>query len=381
MRLFLICDVALNDKDAQNVHIFELFNNLRKVAEVNLFVPKPKKIQLDLSDIKYVPRLNIPPFGLISYQISLFFNLYFYCKKKKVDAFYARQSDFSFMPLILSKYFGIPYFVEVNGLIIDEMMMFKKSKLKLNITRFSEKLGYKHAMKIIAVTRGIKKGLIELYDVPDEKIIVVENGANTDLFRPMDKGDAKKALNLDQKLKYIGFVGNLAPWQGVDYLIYSAPLIISAFPETRFLIVGDGKLRNEWIQLAKKIGVYDKFNFTGSVPYKSVPLYINASDVCVVYKKPIKSGYSPLKLYEYLACGKPVVASRVDGFEIIERQEAGILVKPENPEELAEAIIRLLKDGKLKEKIGMNGREYVIKNHSWEAIGRKIAEVCTRSIE
>src|SRR5574337_111965 len=163
MRLILICDVALNDKDAQNVHVIELFNNLHKVARVNLFVPKPKKIQLNSSDIKYVPWLNIPPLGLISYQISLFFSLYFYCKRTKVDAFYVRQSNFSFMPLIVSKYFGIPYFVEINGLIIDEMMMFGKSKLSIAITRLSEKLGYKHAMKIIAVTQGIKKVIIELY--------------------------------------------------------------------------------------------------------------------------------------------------------------------------------------------------------------------------
>lgn len=67
------------------------------------------------------------------------------------------------------------------------------------------------------------------------------------------------------------------------------------------------------------------------VPYQKVPLYINASDICVTAKKSLKSGYSPLKLYEYMACGKQVVANRVNGFEILEKNKAGILVEPENP--------------------------------------------------
>jgi len=74
-----------------------------------------------------------------------------------------------------------------------------------------------------------------------------------------------------------------------------------------------------------------------------VPEYINASNVCVVPKIPLKSGHSPLKLYEYMACGKPVVASRISGFEILEQNNAGILVEPENPEKLAKAILKLLK--------------------------------------
>lgn len=376
MQILLICDVALDDKDAQNIHIIELFNNLHKVSEVYLFVPKPREVKFNLSSIKYVPWLALPVLGLISYQVSLFFNLYFYCKKIRVDAIYVRQSEFTFIPLIISKYFGIPYFVEVNGLITYEMMLFGITKLRITFTKLSEKLGYEHAAKIVTVTRGVKQGIMELYDVPDEKVIVIENGADTELFRPMDQGEARKELNLDQKARYIGFVGNLAPWQGVEYLIQAAPLIITACPDVHFLIVGDGKMKNEWMLLAQELNVRDKFNFIGTVPHKHVPLYINASDVCVVYKKPLKSGYSPLKLYEYMACEKPIVASRLEGFEILEQQNAGVLVRPEDPEEFAKAIIKLLKDGKLRESMGKNGREYVVKNHSWEAIGRKIAEIC-----
>ena len=324
--IFFICDVPLGDGNAQNIHIMELFKNMNKVVKVYLFTPKPKKINLNLSGIKYVPSLRIPVLGSIFYQISLFHKLYYYCKKTKVNAIYLRQSTFTFIPLILSKHFRIPYFVEVNGLIMDEMNIFGVSKFRIAFTKLTEKLGYEHAVKIIAVTQGVKKGIIELYNIPDKKIDVIENGANIDLFRPMDQKNARKELKLNQDVKYICFTGHFVPWQGVEYLIQAAPLIIKACPDACFIFVGDGKMKTDWMKLTQKLGIYDKFNFTGIVSYMHVPLYINASDICVVYKKPIKSGFSPLKLYEYMACGKPVVASRLEGFEILEQQKAGILV-------------------------------------------------------
>ncbi|CAG1003978.1 Alpha-D-kanosaminyltransferase [Methanosarcinales archaeon] len=379
MQIIFTCDVALNDKEAQNIHVIELYNNLSKVANVCLFVPKPRRIKVILSDVKYVPKLGIPELGLLLYQISLFFHLYVYCRKIKVDAIYARQSPFTFIPFIVSNYFKIPYFVEVNGLIADEMKMFGQSKLKIAIAKISEKLGYKKAIKIFAVTQGIKEGIIKLYNIPEEKIVVMGNGANISMFRPIDQEEAKKELKLDTHLRYVCFVGNIVIWQGTIYLVHAAPSILLQCPNTRFLIVGDGPMKSECMQQAEKLGVNNMFIFIGSVPYKYVPLYINASDICIVYKKPIKSGYSPLKLYEYMACEKPVVASRLEGFEIIEQQNAGLLVKPEDPEELAKAVIKLLKDDTLREEMGKNGRKYVVKNHSWEAIGRKTAEIFSRN--
>ena len=379
MNIISICDVVLEDKNGQNIHVIELFNNLGKVARVNLFVPKPNKIIYKSRDIIYVKWLHFPLMALITYQMFLFYNLYFYCKKTKPDAIYARQSEYSFMPLIVSKLFGIPYFVEVNGLIIDEMKMFGKLKLRIAFTKLIEKFGYEHALKIVAVTPGVKKGIMQLYNVLEEKIVVIENGANIDLFRPIKKSEAKKELNLSQDVSYVCFVGNLAPWHGVNNLIQAAPAILASCPNTSFLIVGDGIMKNEWEQHAQELGVYDKFIFTGSVPYTQVPYYVNASDMCVatfIKRKHMKTGGSPLKVYEYMACKKPIISSRIPNIEFIEQQETGILVEPENPDELAKATIKLLKDEKLREKMGNNGRDYVVKNHSWEAVGKKVAAVC-----
>ncbi len=375
MKIFMVCDVWLDGRDAQTTHVLELFKNLGKLRDTHLFAPRPKKLVNEAQNTIFVPTV-MPIFKSAFYQLFLFFYLIFHCLKRSPNVIYSRCSSLTFSPVLISKIFRIPYVIEVNGLLIDEEKMIGRPKVLTRLTGLNEKLNYKQADKIVAVTQGIKDGIKELHSIPDEKIVVIPNGANTDLFKPMHQEKAKKELKLEEKKNYICFVGNLAPWQGVEFLIQSAPLILKESTHTKFLIIGDGPMKEELIDLAEQMAVSDKFIFTGVVPYEEVPKYINASDICVVYKKPLKSGYSPLKLYEYMACEKPVIASRVEGFEILEENHAGILVEPENPKELAKAIIKLLKDERLRRELGENGRKYVTKNHSWEAVARRVAEVC-----
>src|SRR5690606_2863783 len=142
----------------------------------------------------------------------------------------------------------------------------------------------------------------------------------------------RKELGLELETPYVCFVGNLAPWQGVEYLVKAAPSILSRFPECHFLIVGDGVMKDNLLKLCRELGVEDKFIFTGVVAYDRVPLYINASDICAapfILARNAKIGLSPLKLYEYMACGKTVVASNISGVsDVLEASGGGILVPP-----------------------------------------------------
>lgn len=379
----MACDALLDGKDAQTTHVIELLRNLKRKNKVICFAPKPKNAGYDFQEITYIPALNKPVFLSISYQLALFFYLIYYCIKARPDAIYTRQSGVSFSPLIISKLFRIPYFVEVNGLILEEMRIANISKWKVDIAKLSEKLNYKHAKKIVAVTQALKEVIKKIYNIPAEKIVVIENGANTDLFKSINPKNVRNELKLNQNSYYIGFIGGLVQWQGLEYLIQSAPLILKEFQNTKFLIVGDGQMKEELMELVAKTNVSDNFVFTGAVPYEEVPKYINVSDVCVapfVRARNEKIGLSPLKIYEYAACEKTIVASRMPNLEFIEDQNTGILVEPENPEELAKAIIKLQKNEKLREEMGKNGREYVVKNHSWETVARRVAVVCESAI-
>jgi len=228
--------------------------------------------------------------------------------------------------------------------------------------------------------QGLKKILQEDYGVLKDKIVVILNGANTDLFKPMDAIEARAELGLSGNDKYICFVGILVQWQGVEYLIKSAPRVLEKFPGTRFLIVGGGQMEQELIELAEQVGVSNRMIFTGMVPYQKVPLYINVCEVCVApFMRELnkKGGRCSLKVPEYLACGKPLVVSRLSGLEVLEHNEAGILVEPENPSELATAIIKLLQNQELRKQMGANGRKYVVENQSWESVAKKVEEVCS----
>jgi glycosyltransferase involved in cell wall biosynthesis len=250
------------------------------------------------------------------------------------------------------------------------------SRLKL----FVLKKALSFSDKIIAVTPGIKTNLEKAYNIPGEKIVVVSNGANTSLFKPLEQETCRKELGLDLEIPCVCFVGNFAPWQGVEYLVKASTSILSKFPECRFLIVGDGIMKDDLLKLCNDLGVEDKFIFTGVIAYERVPLYINASDTCTapfIFARNAKIGLSPLKLYEYMACGKPVVASNISGVsDVLEASGGGIPVLPENPVALAEGILKLLENPELRMKLGSKGLSYVTENYSWYSVAKKVNEVC-----
>ncbi len=139
-------------------------------------------------------------------------------------------------------------------------------------------------------------------------------------------------------------------------------------------------MKDKLMEIASKLELSDKFTFTGRIPYEQVPLYINAADVCVapfINERNSKIGLSALKTYEYLACGKPIVASGISGVkDLIEASDGGISVTPEDPEQLATAVVRLLLDENTRALMGEKGRRYVVENHSWDGVARKILDIC-----
>lgn len=383
--IFLVYYGSFNTKSGSNIHILELLRNLRKYTDTVLFAPGQKSVDRNLSGIKYVPVVDNKYLVQPTYEFMLSFYLLYSCIRNKPDVLYLRQNSFPFFPIILCKVLKIPSIVEVNGLVLDELKVNPNSqsfayRVFSYLALRSEKFNYNHCDRIVSVTDKLKDELVRLYSVPEDKIYVINNGANIDIFKPMDVDKTKAKLQLENSKKYICFVGHLAAWQGVEFLIHASPLILEKCPEARFLIVGDGVMKDKLLETTSKLGLSDKFTFTGRIPYEQVPLYINAADVCVapfIKERNSKIGLSALKTYEYLACGKPIVASSIPGVkDLIESSGGGISVTPESPEDLAAAVVRLLSDEKTRAAMGRKGRRYVVDNHSWDGVARKILEIC-----
>jgi glycosyltransferase involved in cell wall biosynthesis len=260
------------------------------------------------------------------------------------------------------------------------------SRLAMAMFRKIAEINYKNATWIIATTPQIKQSICIQYRIDPDRIIVLSNGADVNLFKPMDTKTAKELLALDEDTQYVCFVGALSFYEGVEYLIRSAPLILDKCPSAGFLIVGDGPSKGKLMNLTQQIGVSAKFVFTGAAPHEDVPMYINASEVCVcpgTYRPmDIKIGASSLKIFEYMACGKPVVTADNTGNEdVITESNAGIVVCPQHSHELAGAVAKLLRDNQLSQRLGENGIKAAIEKYSWTSIAKRTAEACQEAVK
>jgi len=395
--LFLDIVWPLYLADGSLIHRHELVSNLAKLKnEVHIFTT-------DSSTLSHLDNIRchyVRPGSLLTLTINYFRSSAGLVGSETFDVLYTRNPNFGFLAGLFCRNRCKALVYELNGIPEDESSLiksrsaeeksllksrtgglsrcFSSAKSRLKILILKKALGFSD--KIIAVTPGIKANLESAYQIPGEKITVVPNGANTSLFKPLEQDTCRKNLGLDPETPYVCFVGNLAPWQGVEYLVKAAPSILFRYPECRFLIIGDGVMKNELFNLSRKLGIEDKFIFTGVVPYNRVPVYINASDVCAapfILARNAKIGLSPLKLYEYMACGKPVVASDISGVaDALEASKGGISVPCENPEALAEAISKLLGNQELRTDMGSKGLSYVTENYSWYSVAKQVDSVC-----
>jgi glycosyltransferase involved in cell wall biosynthesis len=400
--LFLDIVWPLYLADGSLIHRHELVNNLARLEnDVHIFTTDGSTF----SHLNNVHCHYVRSGSLLTLTINYFRSSAGLVGSETFDVLYTRNPNYGFLAGLFCRNRCKTLVYELNGIPEDETSLissrccegsslqgkmttglsehFYSAKTRLKILILKKALEFSD--RIIAVTPGIKTNLESAYQIPGEKIIVVSNGANTSLFKPLEQNACRKELGLEYRTPYLCFVGNLAPWQGVEYLVKAAPLILSRYPECRFLIVGDGVMKNELLSLSKELGIADRFIFTGVVAYDHVPVYINASDICIapfILARNAKIGLSPLKLYEYMACGKPVIASSISGVaDALEASEGGISVPPENPEALAEAISELLENRELGVKMGSKGLSYVTENYSWYSVAKQVDRVCKSGLK
>lgn len=375
MKVFYICDVDLGLENASVFHIIEVVGNLKKLnCDVALFAPKIREYNKKTSvKIKYLRIINKPIAWVVSYGIILFFSLLHHILKEKPDIVYIRQSDSLLAPFLISNLLRVPVVVENDGDLETEARLQGCSLLRIKGLRIIENICYKLSNKIVTVTPSIKKTLSSKYNINPDKIVVIRNGVNTDLFKPLNMREVRYELGLDNDLYYIGYVGNLAVWQGLEYLIKSLPLVLQKDSRIRCLIIGDGDEKERLDILTKKIRLEKNVIFTGNVSYEIVPKYINAFDICVAPFIKARSGEtSPLKVYEYLSCSKPTIVSNIRDVGSLFKDQT-IVFEPENTEDLAGKILGLVKDSELREYLSKQGRPFILNGHSWgDVAGRTI---------
>ena len=296
-------------------------------------------------------------------------------KKRTPDFIYQRYSRFTWAGVTASLLFKRPLFLEYNGSEVwvgkhwDDAGMFDL------LERF-ERLNLEAAARVFVVSEVERQNLLRV-GVADKKIVVNPNGVDAERFKPGIGGEkARSELGIDADEQLVGFVGTFGPWHGVLELAKAITLVPPDY-RLRFLLIGTGKLKNETEQMIQNAGLADKVIFTGVVPHERVPVLLDACDILVAPHIPLADGSdffgSPTKLFEYMAMGKGIVASRLGQIgEVLVHEETALLVEPGDSNQLADAIVQLARSPETRNRLGENARRVAIEKYTWNHNARRV---------
>jgi len=270
--------------------------------------------------------------------------------------------------LILAKLLGVPCVCEVNGEPVPQWPE-NQRKCVRGFKHWLAQLALKRCDRIVVLTEGLRTLLQERYGVPLERIVVLPSGTDVQRFAARDAVACRLELGLLPNRLYVGFVGSFYRYQGLACLLDAMISVKRAYPAAELLFVGDGEATEELKQQAKGMGLEGSITWVGRVPYWEVPTWIGAMSVCVAPFRGDRGETSPVKLLDYLACHRPVVASAIPSVVSTFTEDSGVqLVQPDDPCPLADAILVLLNDPGLCALLGRQGRQFVEKRFSWTAI-------------
>ena len=294
--------------------------------------------------------------------------------ERPFDMIYERYSLWSAAAVRAGARLGIPAVVEVNAPLVEEQAVYRRLALEPE-ARALEAEVFSGASALAVVSRELQGYVVGRGAAP-ERVHVLGNAVDLDRFNPsVPAAD----LGLDPSAFVIGFTGSLKRWHGIDILLEAFRLVHEKLPEAHLLMVGDGP-KHGWAKgFVQGAGLMDAVTLTGWVDHDALPGLIARMDAATAPYPPSDNCYfSPLKLYEYLAVGRPVVASAIgQSAEVIRDGVNGLLTPPGDAAALAEALLGLRADraraARIADAAAAEGRR-----HSWSRNARAVVDLATR---
>ncbi len=231
----------------------------------------------------------------------------------------------------------------------------------------------KNATLIVTISRVSLQKMQKHYNVDPSKVRIVPNGVDPEKFKPQENpATLKRQFGLDDK-PVVLFVGNLIPRKGLPFLLEAAKKIVKEQSDVRFVVVGDGPLKNQLTSDLKNANLSGNFTLFSRLNEDELAAMYGCADVFVLPS--VQEGQG-IVLLEAQAAGKPVVAFNIGGVnEAVVNGETGLLVGRGNSSELADALLRLLSDDDLREKMGAAGRQFVMQNYTWDICAQRMLSV------
>jgi glycosyltransferase involved in cell wall biosynthesis len=285
------------------------------------------------------------------------------------DLIYERYSLWSYAGMERARAAGLPGVLEVNAPLIEEQAEFRGLIDRAKAEEVAER-AFEAAGVLIAVSEEVA-AYLETYPGARGKVIVIPNGVDPERIKPGPSPTPRESSCFT-----VGFVGSLKPWHGLSVLIEAFHQLQQEEPRSRLLIVGDGPERAKLSEVIERRGLQSAVQLAGAVPSAEIPGRLASMDVAVAPYLPLTPFYfSPLKMFEYMAAGLPVVASRIGQIaRVIEHDVNGLLFPPGDSPALAAALQQLSTDPELRLRLGRQARHTVLQDHTWKQVVRRILD-------
>jgi len=307
-----------------------------------------------------------------------FIELYLLIRKGKYTIVHTHSSKAGILGRLAARVAGVKIIIHsIHGLPFFEYQNRFLNYIYILCERFTALF----TDRLISVCDAIAKKAIVAGVAKKDKFKTIYGGIELNHYFNSDVSIAEKQkeLNLDPDVPVVGNISRLFDLKGHNYLLEAASQVVDVFPKAKFLLVGDGILRERLIRQAEDLRIRDNIIFTGLVERTEIPKLISVMDVVV--HTSLREGL-PRVLPEALAMAKPVIAFEIDGIvEIIEDGMNGYLIPPQDSRELANSIIRLLQDKEKARRMGEAGRGMVSPAFEAEVMLQRISDVYRESIE
>lgn len=361
----------IGSRDGQSVHIEEMVAALRLAGHDVLVVGPPFYERATFGDdsrLVLLLRQHAPKvmneLAELVYNIPAYVRLRRACIAFKPDIIYERYNLFCLAGTLLARQFGLPLYLEINAPLADERARFGGLRL-IRLARKLERFTWRSARRVLAVT-GVLKQMIAESGVPPHRIEVTQNGINLAQFAAIDHPQRTDDAVV------LGFVGFVRRWHGLDTVI-AQMAACRATPPVKLIIVGDGPARAELAAQVAALDLADRVEFTGIVDRSAIPSLVASFNIAL---QPRVVNYaSPLKIFEYMAEGRAIVApDQANIREILTHGETALLFSPDDQAAMWSAIERLHSDKALRQRLGAAAREALLRcDYTWSANANRVA--------
>jgi glycosyltransferase involved in cell wall biosynthesis len=281
-----------------------------------------------------------------------------------------------------SRKLGIPFVLEVNADLLEQRKFkgIPERGLRRLFAVWATRMCFNAAAKIICISAGLKDHLSRNWNIEESKLTVLPCAADIEAFKPNYNSETvRKSLGLTTE-PVVMWVGGFYPWHDLELLLESFAQVLQKNSNARLVLVGDGQTRPSIERKLQKDGLQHAVIMTGAIAHANVPEMLSIADIAVVPAAPVPASRggtgTPLKLFEYMAAGKPIVATDLNqAAEVIQDGHNGLLVEAGKVDRFARAILTLLNDPVERMRLGQNARQQAVELYSWVQYTRRLEEI------